>query len=319
MPVDAITPTFINAPDDVSEPAYDAEELRRAFGGLVAGGPSATVSRSGVLDPRGLVPSLSGNVVQLSPGPCAFGTGKGTYLTGAASVLTVDTLQDRDSTNPRRDRIVAEVLDPDNGGSTARKARFRVITGQPSPTALTGGGYPADPGTVDGVTAFIELGYVDVPKASDATAASITVTSPITAAAGAPIPVRNQAQADALPKSFGATRLLLYVAGVPLEVYDGANWRRLGGPHASAAGRGTIGVVLAGALFGGTWQAFPAGRFTVPPVVDVSTDQTTINATWGGVTKDGFYLYLENVSSRDSKNGVFSWTAVQQTPTSATG
>jgi hypothetical protein len=198
MPIDAIIPTFINAPDDVSEPAYDAEELRRSLGGLVANtAGSATVARSGVLDLRALAPSLSGSNVQVGAGPCVVGTAKGAYLSGMPTLGTVDALVAADSTNPRRDRVVFEVLDPDNGGSTARKARVRVITGSPNTTALTGGGYPADPGAADGVSAFFDIAYVDVPKAGNGNPALVDIR-PFTAAAGAPVIVRNQSQRDAI-------------------------------------------------------------------------------------------------------------------------
>lgn len=222
MPVDALTPTWINAPDDVSGPAYDAETLRRDFGGLVAAGATAAVARSGVLDPRALTPSLSGQDVQVGPGPCVAGTGKGAYFSGAATVLTVDTLTPADTTNPRRDRLVFEVLDPDNGGSTARKARFRLITGKPDPQALTGGGYPADPGAADGVSTFFNIADIDMPKNGTGNP-TITDRRPFTAAAGAPIPVRNKAEREQLPKWKGATCSRLDRNG-SIEFCDGAVW-----------------------------------------------------------------------------------------------
>lgn len=198
MPIDAIVPTFINAPDDVSEPAYDAEELRRSFGGLVTNtSGSATVARSGVLDLRALAPSLSGSNVQVAAGPCVVGTAKGAYLSGLPTLSTADTLVAADATNPRRDRLVFEVLDPDNGGSTARKARVRLITGTPSTTALTGGGYPAAPGAADGVSAFFDIADVDVPKSGNGNP-TVTDKRPFTAAAGAPVIVKTQAERDAI-------------------------------------------------------------------------------------------------------------------------
>ncbi|MFS0831992.1 hypothetical protein ABC337_15180 [Arthrobacter sp. 1P04PC] len=221
MPVDAITPTFINAPDAASGPAYDAETQRRAFGGLVAGGSAVGVARSGVLDPRALVPALSGLTVQVGPGPCAVGTAKGAYLSGAPTVLNVDTLTPADSTNPRRDRLVFEVLDPDNGGSTARKARFRLITGQPSPTALTGGGYPADPGAVDGVSAFFNIADIDMPKNGGGNP-TITDRRPFTAAAGVPVKVRNQAERDILTQWDGLAVERMDKGGLVERSYGGA-------------------------------------------------------------------------------------------------
>jgi hypothetical protein len=235
MPIDAIIPTFINAPDDVSEPAYDAEELRRSFGGLVtATSGSATVARSGVLDLRALAPSLSGSNVQVGGGPCVVGTAKGAYFSGLANLTTVDPLTAADATNPRRDRLVFEILDPDNGGSTARKARVRLITGTPNTTALTGGGYPADPGASDGVSAFFDIAYVDVPKSGDGNP-TITDIRPFTAAAGAPVIVRNQAQRDAI--NAASSQVLRADRAYRRDYRDANGWQTnpvVVGPHGDA-------------------------------------------------------------------------------------
>lgn len=344
MPVDAITPTFINAPDDVSEPAYDAEELRRAFGGLVAAGASATMSRSGVLDPRGLVPSLSGSNVQVSPGPCAVGTAKGAYLSGAATTLTVAALGSAewpaaDSTNPRRDRLVFEVLDPDNGGSTARKARFRVIPGAPSATALSGGGYPANPGAADGVSAFFDIADIDVPK-SGAGSPSITDKRVFSAAAGAPIPVSSQAQLDALPKFLGAVALKLFDKG-SLTVCDGTTWglvesrvnvdialtqgnastpNQLWGPGSPA--EMSAAVVAA--------KSKNAGKFSFPTNNQVqAADEGLYDATWtmrffstDGVTPRATSGFLrisdEGLGANQVHYGIDNFTAVGDVSVSAT-
>lgn len=225
MPADAITPTYINVPDDVTGPSYDAETLRRAIGGLVASGSAPGLSRSGVLDPRALVPSISGNTVQVGPGPCAVGSTRGTYLSGAAAVTTIAALGSAewpaaDPTNPRRDRLVFEVLDPDNGGSTARKARIRIIPGQPDPQALTGGGYPADPGATDGVSAFFNIADIDMPKNGTGSPV-ITDRRPFAAAAGSPVKVRNQAERDALVQYDGAAVERMDKAGLPERSYGG--------------------------------------------------------------------------------------------------
>lgn len=230
MPVDALVPTWINAPDDVSGPAYDAETLRRDFAGLVAAGASASVARSGVLDPRALVPSLSGSNIQVSAGPCVVGTAKGAYFSGAPTVLTVAALGSAewpaaDSTNPRRDRLVFEVLDPDNGGSTARKARFRVIAGQPSATALSGGGYPADPGSADGVSAFFNIADIDVPKNGGGNP-TITDRRPYTAAAGGIIHVRDAADLANVAKVQGRVVSRLDQGGALVRC-NGTDWVRL--------------------------------------------------------------------------------------------
>jgi len=218
MPLDATDPTWINAPGGVG-PAYDAEELRRDMGYLLTGGSAADVSRTGVLDLRALTVKLSGSNVQVNPGGAAIGTSRGAYLTGAAATATVDALAPADVTNPRRDRVVLEVLDPDNGGGAGRKAQFRVITGAPSATAASGGGYPAAPSSPS-----ITLAHVDVPK-SGAGSPVVTDRRPFTGTSGSPIPVASKDDADALPKWAGAARQRLDLGGI-VEVCDGATWSR---------------------------------------------------------------------------------------------
>jgi hypothetical protein len=215
VPLDALDPTWINAPAGVG-PSYDSEELRRDLGFLLAGGATPDVSRTGVLDPRALLVTLSGSNVQINPGGCAIGTGKGAYLTGAKTTATIDALTPADGTNPRRDRVVLEILDPDNGGGAGRKGQFRVITGTPSATAASGGGYPAAP-----TSPFLDLYDIDVPKSGNGNP-SLTDKRPFTAAAGSPIPVRTAAELAALPKWNGARAHRLDKGWV--EYCDGTIW-----------------------------------------------------------------------------------------------
>lgn len=222
MALDAILPTWINAPDDVSAPLYTADTLRRTTGGLLIGGVAAGVARSGVLDPRGLVVTLSGSNVQVGPGRCAVGTVAGAYLTGAAATGTVDVLLPADATNPRRDRVMLVILDPDNGASgTARKAEFRYLPGTPSATALSGGGYPPVP---TGITGFVDLYDVDVPKSGGGSPV-VTDRRPFTVAAGAPILVRSLAERDGLPAKWDGLQVIrLDLSGRPVQTWDGAKW-----------------------------------------------------------------------------------------------
>lgn len=204
---DALDPTWINAPGGVG-PSYDSEELRRLQGYQLAGGVAAGSSRTGVLNPRDLVLSLSGSNVLVGAGGCVIGTAKGAYVGGVASVTTIGALLAADVTNPRRDRVVLEILDPDNGGGAGRKAQLRVIDGTPNASAATGGGFPAAP-----TGPFIDLGYVDVPK-SGAGSPSVTINAPVTASAGAPIPVRTMVERDALPKWNGLMAYRLDRGGI---------------------------------------------------------------------------------------------------------
>lgn len=109
------------------------------------------------------------------------------------------------------------------------------------------------------------------------------------------------------------------VPGAPLEIWDGTNWSRYTRSHAKAAGTASIGIVPAGGLTGPFAQVFPAGRFSVAPIVLVNTDQTRLVAVAADVTTTGFNLYLQNVTSGASANGQLRWTAEQSTATSAAG
>lgn len=216
MPLTALDPTWINAPGGVG-PSYDAEELRRDLGFLLMGGTTAALSRSGVLDPRALTVTLSGSNVQINPGGCAVGTAKGAYLTGAAATATIDALTPADATNPRRDRVVLEILDPDNGGGAGRIGQFRVITGTPSATATAGGGYPAAPSSPS-----ITLAHIDVPKSGGGNPA-VTDLRPFTAAAGGMFRVNTEQERDLLTKIPGLA-VRRADRGYSVDYTDGSTW-----------------------------------------------------------------------------------------------
>lgn len=215
---DALDPSWINKPDPEGPgPSYDSEELRRLQGFQLAGGATAGSSRTGILNPRDLVLSLSGSNVLVGPGGCVIGTAKGSYVAGVAAVTTIGALLAADVTNPRRDRVVLRILDPDNGGLAGRKAQLEIIDGTPNASAATGGGYPAEPALA------ITLGYVDVPK-SGAGSPTVTISAPITASSGAPIPVRTVVERDALPKWNGLQVVRLDLPGKHVQTYTGSDW-----------------------------------------------------------------------------------------------
>lgn len=216
MAVDTLDPTWINAPGGVG-PSYDSEELRRNQGFTIARGATPGSARAGILAVGDLALSLSGLNVRLGAGGCVVATAKGAYITGFAAVTTVGALAAADVTNPRRDRVVIEILDPDNGGGAGRKGQARVITGTPNVSAATGGGYPPEPsGPV------LTIGYVDVPKSGGGNPV-VTLTAPYTAAAGAPVPVRDATEMNALPKRSDALCQRLDLGGV-IYTCTGSAW-----------------------------------------------------------------------------------------------
>lgn len=216
IPVQVLDPTWINAPVGVG-PTYDSEELRRTQGFTFAAGVTPGSTRTGVLNVRDLVVTLSGSNVMVGPGGAVIGTAKGAYLGGVSAATNAGAFTPADVTNPRRDRIILEVLDPDNGGSAGRKAQLRIVDGTPNAMAATGGGVAAEP------VLSLTLGFLDVPKVG-AGSPVVTAAPPITAMAGAPIPVRNQSELDALPKWNGLQVTRLDLAGKNMQTCSGADW-----------------------------------------------------------------------------------------------
>ena len=202
-------PLFINQVE------YDAESERRGFAGLVAQS-AAGVPRSGVLGPAPAV-SLSGSTVQVGAFNAAIGSAKGVYLVAVDSTTSAGTVGVADATNGRLDRVVLEVLDPDNGsGGTTRIGRLRVIPG----TAAALPGLPALPPLA------LHVAQIQVPKSPNGAAVTpvVTVDAQFTATAGAPVPVRSQADRDALLKFEGAQALRLDTPGRDVDVVVGGAW-----------------------------------------------------------------------------------------------
>ncbi|MFM9430068.1 hypothetical protein [Arthrobacter sp. MP_2.3] len=333
MPLDALEPTWINAPGGVG-PTYDSEELRRDIGFILAGGATADVSRTGVLDVRALTVTLSGSNVRINPGGCAIGTGKGAYLTGATVTATIDALAPADATNPRRDRVVLEVLDPDNGGGAGRKGQFRVITGTPSATATAGGGYPAAP-----TSPSITLAYVDVPK-SGAGNPAVTDQRPYTAAEGAPIPVRDTADLATVPKFVGQLASRMDQGGAIVR-YDGSTWGRVDARTNLDVALSQSDASTVNALWGPGSPAQMAAavvaakssnqdRFTFPVSNQIqATDEGLYDATWtirfyntDGITPKASTGYLRISDNGTGLNqvhyGVTNFAAVSDVSVTAT-
>jgi len=138
--------------------------------------------------------------------------------------------------------------------------------------------------------------------------------------------VSGTAERDGLAASYpGGTLPIPYyvsrkdVTGSPIEIWDGSTWTRYSRSYAKAAGTAAIGVVGASVTVGPLAQTFPAGKFSVAPIVTVTTDQTRVIAAAANVTTTGFDLYMSNWTPSPSSNGQLRWTAEQITATSAAG
>lgn len=195
---------------------------------------------------------------------------------------------------------------------TAGESKFIKVNG--GATAVIPGGRVAEPGNID-----------DQPLALVQVTAGQTQPTVV-------LDLRTwSGDGGGLVAEHDLVRSFMDAVGTRLRI-DGVGWTRAVGdndtpvwvkehvPSAMAAGRAGIGIVPANSLAGPFWQAFPADRFTVAPVVTVTTDQSRLISVPGGVTTSGFNLYLQNVTgSSTTANGVVSWTAVQMSAQSATG
>lgn len=207
-----ILPSTINADEVTGLPKYDAQTMRRNDGAAFTLESPGRV-RTGVLGPEPDV-SLSGSMVLVGPFPCVIGTNQGPYTTGLDSVTPAEgVIGVADAAHPRRDRVVLEVLDPDNGGPAGpRTGRLRVIRGEPA--ALPG--LPPQPEN------SLHVCEVNVPRAGG-DGPSVTINCPLTAAAGAPVPVRDQEERDKISPRVGQLVLRLDKAGA-IEAGTGTSW-----------------------------------------------------------------------------------------------
>lgn len=223
-----LNPLYLNGVD------YNAEDERRGLSGLVAQA-SAGVPRSGVLGAAPAV-SLSGSTVQVGAFNAVVGTAKGGYLTGVDSVTSAGTLTPADQTNGRLDRVILEVLDPDNGsGGTERGRRLRIVSGTPA----------ALPGLPPLPINSLHVAQVQVPR-SGAGNPVVTVDCQFTAAAGAPVPVRNEVERDALDPALVRQALRLDNGGTDF-VQNGAWASQIVG-FTGSAGWALVGVIERNAI-----------------------------------------------------------------------
>lgn len=201
-----LNPLYLNAVD------YNAEDERRGLSGLVAQS-AAGVARTGVLGAAPAV-SLSGSTVQVGPFNAVVGTPKGGYLTGVDSVTTAGNILPTDQTNGRLDRVILEILDPDNGtAGTERGRRLRIVTGEAKPLP----GLPPLP------VNSLHVAQIQVPRV-DGGNPTVIVDAPLTAAAGSPVPVRSLAEREALAAVPGLAVQRLDMGG-RVQTYADGRWQ----------------------------------------------------------------------------------------------
>jgi hypothetical protein len=134
------------------------------------------------------------------------------------------------------------------------------------------------------------------------------------------IPVPTKDVRDGLAGKYAGMTVARLDLGARLETWNGSGWITQG-PYAEFANEAVLNtaVVMNGQV-GPFYQAFPAGRFTVAPIVTLGTSNARLSASWNNVTKDGFDLYVRNDSDLNALTGaIITFTAKQMTATSAAG
>lgn len=157
----------------------------------------------------------------------------------------------------------------------------------------------------------LELAVAEIPSTATTTASVvITPSAPFTAAAGGIVLLRNAAELAAFAAADGTIARRLD-NGI-LQYRTGGAWvAQPAPPFAEAAGQFTAATV------GFSTVAFPAGRFTQPPIVQVQLLNGTSGAIGAtaritGVTTTGFQV-------SPTVTGPLMWTAVQMLAGSAAG
>lgn len=182
----------INA--NAGAPTYSARAFREAVAGLKMFDGVALSGRQGIRPMGGTaanVVTVSGSTItvnlhagQVSP---SWASITGTYDV-ALTVIETHSLTPADVTNPRKDIVVGRVYDEDesaNGG--LRLYRTEYLVGTPGPS-------PAEQSVPVGA---FKIATIDVPKVGSGSAA-VTNNYAFTVAAGGVLPVRSQAERDAI-------------------------------------------------------------------------------------------------------------------------
>ncbi|MCT2282691.1 hypothetical protein M3G91_34340, partial [Micromonospora chalcea] len=183
-------PLWINA--SAGSPAYSAAELRQAMALALTYGGRAMGARGGVR-PGGtqLQVSLAGSTITVRAGVACVDPGlttpQGPYWVALPADETPGPLAAADATNPRKDIVILRVYDNDEDSSGLRLARSEYLAG-------VAGSSPAEPAVPAGA---IRLATIDVPASPGAPA--VTDRRPFVVGSGGILPVRDQAERDALP------------------------------------------------------------------------------------------------------------------------
>lgn len=181
--------------------------------------------------------------------------------------------------------------------------------------------------------ALASAGTANTPSAREAATSSTWSWATVTQAS--PLRIRMDGDAAALPATpsllcptppVGA-RVWVQIHGTALIIH-GSSAAKVQQPFAMAAGQVSFTTMSNVSPWSRVWAAFPPGRFTVPPLVQVTmagsnggSNAFVARASFGDSTASGTYIYLYPVTGSITISGAFlvNWQAVQMRPGSAAG
>jgi hypothetical protein len=211
------TASWINA--SAGAPSYDGRALRSGMAGMKGWDGIPLAGRQGIRPMGGTsanIVTLSGSTItvnlhagEVTPGWAAV---TGTYDV-ALTVAETHSLTPADATNPRKDIVIGRVYDNSESASGLRLYRSEYIAGTAGPS-------PSEPSVPQG---GIRIATIDVP-ASGGGSPVVTNNYMYTAAAGGVLPVRTQAERDAIVNPHNG-QTIYRVDKNWLEFYDGSAWR----------------------------------------------------------------------------------------------
>lgn len=207
----------INA--SAGSPSYSARQFRNALAGMKGWDGVPLAGRQGIRPMGGTaanVVTLSGSTItinlhagEITPGWAAV---TGTYDV-ALTVVETQSLTPADGTNPRKDIVIGRVYDHDESASGLRLYRSEYIAGLAGPT-------PSEPSVPQGA---IRLATIDVPQTGGGSPV-VTNNYLMSAASGGVLPVRTQAERDALVTPYNGQTVHRMDKGWQ-EHHDGTAWR----------------------------------------------------------------------------------------------
>lgn len=207
------TPPLMIDAGDTGSPEYTGADMRRLIGGLmISTADDVTVARTGATDQRAFRTRIvGGRQVVVDPGTYVIGTKRGAYFVTLDEVAEVGTLSPADATNPRYDRVVLRIDDPDTSGGEDRQASLEIVEGTPAPAPAVS--------TPEGTPVWVETGRTRVEAG---VTPSMSDVRTFTSAAGGVMTVSSTSEMNSLPKPAGA--LAWNSSTKKLSVSNGSSW-----------------------------------------------------------------------------------------------